>query len=334
MALRMIAVDLPPDLAERAQEALRLAGPVDVWREPGGSFGSVVSAILGAERTGPALDAIHDALESRGGFRALVLSLDAVLPRPAASGDEEHRRERLSAAAVSREEIYASVSSDAALSWGFAVMVVLATVVAAIGLAKDNTAAVIGAMVVAPLLGPNMALALGLVLADNSLVRRSLGTVLVGVGIAFGMATLLGLVMDVDPSVPEIASRTRVEIADLVLALAAGAAGTLAYTRGVSTNLVGVMVAVALLPPTVVSGMLLGRGDLPSAGAALVLTIANVLAVVAASMTTFLAAGLRPRLWWNEERAKLSARRGLAVLFALLLALALGIVFQDRLLTR
>jgi uncharacterized hydrophobic protein (TIGR00271 family) len=109
-------------------------------------------------------------------------------------------------------------------------------------LARDNTAAVIGAMVVAPLLGPNMALALGIVLGDGSLVRRAVSTNFLGLAIALVSAALLGLALGADPSTPELASRTRVGIWDLALALAAGCAGALAYTTGIPTYLTGVMV--------------------------------------------------------------------------------------------
>ncbi len=62
---------------------------------------------------------------------------------------------------MSREEVYAAVQEGTRLTGTYLVMVALATIVAAIGLVRDNTAAVIGAMVVAPLLGPNMGIALG-----------------------------------------------------------------------------------------------------------------------------------------------------------------------------
>lgn len=89
--------------------------------------------------------------------------------------------------------------------------------------------------------------------------------------IAFTAAAILGLALDADPATSELAPRTRVEVWDLVLALAAGCAGALSYTTGVPTYLTGVMVAVALLPPAVASGMLLAQGQPGGAFAALLL---------------------------------------------------------------
>jgi uncharacterized hydrophobic protein (TIGR00341 family) len=209
-------------------------------------------------------------------------------------------------------------------------MALLSTVVAAVGLVTDNTAAVIGAMVVAPLLGPNVALALGLTLADTALVRAAIRTNLAGFALAFGAAFLLGLLFQVDPSIPELASRTRVGLLDLALALAAGTAGALAYTTGAPTYLIGVMVAVAILPPTVASGLLLGDGYLREGAGALVLVLANVTGVSLASMATLMAKGMRPRLWWQAERARGSALRGLLGWIGLLLLLAAALLLARR----
>jgi uncharacterized hydrophobic protein (TIGR00341 family) len=209
-------------------------------------------------------------------------------------------------------------------------LVVLASVVAGIGLSRDNTAAVIGAMVVAPLLGPNMALALGMVLGDGSLIRRAFRTDVAGLALAFASAAVLGLLLDADPSTPELASRTRVSVWDLVLALAAGCAGALSYTTGVPTYLTGVMVAVALLPPAVASGILLAQGQLAGAFAALLLAVGNVTALTLAAILTFLWRGMRPRNWWQEERARRSARVGVAVFVGMLVALAALIVVSQR----
>jgi uncharacterized hydrophobic protein (TIGR00341 family) len=244
----------------------------------------------------------------------------------------EARADARSAAAVSREEVYASIADTAQLNRAYVALVVLASLVAGIGLARDNTAAVIGAMVVAPLLGPNMALALGMVLGDGPLIRRALTTNGAGLALGFASAAALGLALDADPSTPELASRARVAIWDLVLALAAGCAGALSYTTGVPTYLTGVMVAVALLPPAVASGILLAEGQLGGAFSALLLAGGNVTALTLAAMLTFLWRGMRPRNWWLEERARRSARRGVAIFVALLVALAAVIVgFQARL---
>jgi uncharacterized hydrophobic protein (TIGR00341 family) len=329
LALRLIEAHVPADLGDEAHTILEDLCH-ECWAEEGGRFGTVVHGILGSERTGEAMDALHEQLASRGGLLVFVQPLDGVLPRPPASAHGETRTDARSAAAVSREEVYARIADTARLDSVYLALVVLAALVAGIGLARDNTAAVIGAMVVAPLLGPNMALALGMVLADGPLVRRSLVTNAVGLAVALGAAALLGILLHADPHTPELLSRTRVALPDLVLALAAGCAGALSYTTGVPTYLTGVMVAVALLPPAVASGLLAAHGRWSGAASALLLAGGNVTALTLAAMVTFLVRGMRPRNWWQEEPARRSARLGIAIFVVLLALLAVLIAFSER----
>jgi uncharacterized hydrophobic protein (TIGR00341 family) len=328
LALRIIEAHVAPDLCDDTQQALGELGH-ESWRQEGGRFGTIVCAVLGAERTGEELDRLHERLADRGGLLVLVQPLDGMLPRLLASPGDARAAAR-SSAAVSREEIYANIADTAQLNRAYVALVVLASVVAAIGLSRDNTAAVIGAMVVAPLLGPNMALALGMVLGDGLLVRRALTTNGAGLALSFVSAAALGLALDPDPATPELASRTRVAVWDLVLALAAGCAGALSYTTGVPNYLTGVMVAVALLPPAVASGLLLAQGQLEGSFAALLLAGGNVTALTLAAMLTFLWRGLRPRNWWQEDRARRSARLGVAIFVALFVALAALILTSQR----
>lgn len=329
MALRLVQVDVDPRLSEEALGLLDRVGAAERWCVDGGSYGSVVSAVIGSDRTGAAVDLIYSELSARTSIRALVLPLDAVIPRPSASLESGERQERRSFAAVSREEVYAAVAGNAQLDSTFVAMTVLATIVAAIGLSSDNTAAVIGAMVVAPLLGPNMALALGLTLDDRALIQRAAKSAVAGILVCFGVAMVLSFLVDVDPAVSELSSRTGPRVADIVLAVAAGMAGTLAYTTGAPTYLVGVMVAVALLPPTVASGLFLAHGHFAQAGGAALLTAINATAVVLSSMLTFLASGMRPRIWWQEAQARRTATRAALALMGLLGVLG-GLIYLSR----
>ncbi len=325
MALKIIEAHVPAEAADEAHAILEELSTRS-WIEEGGRFGRVVRAIVGAERSGTALDALHEKMANQGALMVLVEPLDAVLPRPLASTLPDRREHVSNSSAVSREEVYASIADGAKLHRHYLSLVALAAVVAGIGLTRDNTAAVIGAMVVAPLLGPNMAIALGIVLGDTPLVRRALVAAGAGFTLTLVLSIGLGLLLSPDPATPELASRTQVGIGDLVLGLAAGCAGALAFTSGAPTYLTGVMVAVALLPPTVASGMLASTGETGGAISALVLAAGNVVSVTLAAILTFAWRGMRPRNWWQEERAKVSARRGIAIFVGLLVALA-GIIY-------
>jgi uncharacterized hydrophobic protein (TIGR00341 family) len=155
----------------------------------------------------------------------------------------------------------------------------------------------------------------------------------IGLLLATVVAFLAGLVLDVDVAAAEIASRTEIGLGDLVLALAAGVAGALAFTTGVPSALVGVMVAVALLPPLVVFGMLLAAAQPMQALNALMLVACNLVGINLAGVATFLVQGVSPRTWWEAERSKKIARRALAIWIILLITLA-ALVLLSRVSTR
>ncbi|UCH83056.1 MAG: DUF389 domain-containing protein, partial [Candidatus Latescibacterota bacterium] len=125
---------------------------------------------------------------------------------------------------------------------------------------------------------------------------------------------------------PEIVSRTHVGFSDVILALASGSAGALAYTAGISASLVGVMVAVALLPPLVSAGLLAGAGYEGLAVGAGVLVITNVTCINLSGVLTFLAQRVRPRTWWEEKKAKKATRRAVFILIVVLVILLVVIL--------
>jgi uncharacterized hydrophobic protein (TIGR00271 family) len=104
-------------------------------------------------------------------------------------------------------------------------MVALSTIVAAIGLLNGSLAVIIGAMVIAPLLGPIMAQAMGTTLGDLPLVRLALKTNCIGLIPGLTLSILLGLFLTVDPAGPELAARTGIHLGDIAVALASGGAG-------------------------------------------------------------------------------------------------------------
>ena len=171
-----------------------------------------------------------------------------------------------------------------------------------------------------------MALSLAANLADRELAKSAAKVMVYGIGLSLIVALVIGLIINVDPYSPEIVSRTEVGIFDLVLALASGAAGVLAYTSGVSSALVGVMVAVSLLPPLVTSGMLIGAGNFLPGLAAALLFLANMICINLAGVVVFRIQGIGPLSWWEEARAQKASRYSILALLLLVLLLAGAIV--------
>jgi len=245
------------------------------------------------------LDASQHVLGAQPSARILVLAVEASLPKL-----DENDEEQKGSTTASREAIYEGVKKNANLDLNFLVLVILSTLVAAIGLIENNVAIIIGAMVIAPLLGPNLALSLGTAIGDISLVLKSAQTLLAGIVMAVFLSVGLGYFWPSDLSSPELMLRTQVGLDSAVLALASGAAAALSLSTGLSSVLVGVMVAVALLPPAATLGLMLGNGDTSLAiGAGLLLAI-NIVCVNLACKVVFIIKGIYPRTWLEKEKAK------------------------------
>ena len=162
---------------------------------------------------------------------------------------------------------------------------------------------VIGAMVIAPLLGPNLALSLGTALGEFVLIRKAVKTLAAGVLLAVFLSVVIGLLYPAKLVSDELLARTFAEVDSIALALASGAAAALSLTMGLSSVLVGVMVAVALLPPAATLGLMLGQGNYGLAAGASLLLAANVASVNLASILVFFIKGIRPRTFTDKERA-------------------------------
>lgn len=212
------------------------------------------------------------------------------------------------------------------LNRNFVILVILSAVVGGIGILKDNIAIIIGAMVIAPFLGPNVSLAFGTVLGDIDLVRKSIRTGLAALFLALAISFLWGLLYTGD--MREI-SRTEIKLSDIVVALASGIAGTIAILRGTSAIIVGVMVAVALLPPLLKTGLLAGEGYWEYSFYALLIFTANTICVNIAGIVTFFLAGIRPKYWWEEQKARKYTFRAAGIWFTLLIILTAIVIYLN-----
>lgn len=334
MPLRMIELVVSPSEGAAVRAALEEIETVDWWLHGSDDERLGLRILVEAELTDPLLDEVEKRFGSSSGFRIVIMPAEATLPRlPEPEPEEPPVEEPVEEAkkkpgSISREELLDDLSSGTRVSRVYLLTVVLSAIVTSVGLMRDNVAVVIGGMVIAPLLTPNMALALATTLGDLDLIRRSLRTILIGIGTAFALALLLGVLAPVDAGVAEISSRTVPHWADVILALASGTAGALAFTTGVAAGLVGVMVAVALLPPLLVSGLMFGAGRFGDGLGALELLAINIIAVNLAAVLTFVSRGVRPRTWWEADKARRSTIRAVTIWTALLLVLVALVVLD------
>ncbi len=228
---------------------------------------------------------------------------------------------------VDQQEVYTQISQGIRLDTTEISLVILSTAIAAIGLVQGSEVVIIGAMVIAPLLKPNMALAVATTFGDLSLAIRTIKVGLTEIVISLLLSILLGILVPVNLGMSEIAIRTSVNLSDVVLAFASGVAGAISLTVDEQKAVVGVMVSVALLPPLVVLGMLIGSQLWQPAIETAVLVSTNIVCLNLAAIATFWLRDVRPQQWWQKFQA--SKITGIATIFWLvILAVLISIIFM------
>ncbi|ESS04479.1 MAG: TIGR00341 family protein [uncultured archaeon A07HR67] len=232
---------------------------------------------------------------------------------------------------IAREELTTAASDLAPSTQTYVVMTVVSALIATAGLLLDSPAVVVGSMVIAPLVGPAMAASVGTVVDDPGLASRGVRLQVGGLLLAVATATVFALFVRytnlVPPlsdvtSVPEIRERVAPDFLSLVVALGAGAAGVVSLTSGVSTALVGVMIAVALIPPAATVGVGLAWGEPLVAVGSGVLLLVNVLSINLAALVVLWYSGYRPRRWFRESDARSATATRAATLLTAIVVLS------------
>jgi uncharacterized hydrophobic protein (TIGR00271 family) len=223
------------------------------------------------------------------------------------------------------------IYDNASISQSYIIMNTLACIVASYGLLTNSTAVVIGAMVIATLLGPITGIALGLVDGDNELLRKAITTEVFGVALVMAIAFLIGKIHADIPLSSEIMARTSPNILDLIIALAGGAAGAYAIASPrISAGLVGVAIATALVPPLSTSSILLARGETRLAMGAFLLFLANFVAIQFSSSFVLWLLGYHKITHYDPDSTNSFIRRNMFSLVVLIiLTVVLGINFSQ-----
>lgn len=336
MPHRLLQAVLPEPLSAEALAELDDLHVLQHWQSPTTDERVVFNAVVEAGAAEALSDWLKRRFEHHEAFHQNLFPLEATTQPPE---EEEPQAVPVGEAAeaeepapvplrISRDELMADVLDATQVTRVYLMLAFVSAMVAAGGMLRDNAAIVIGAMVIAPLLGPNMALCLATTLADLDLAKTSLKANIFGVAVALVPSVLLGLVVDVNLDSSEIAARTQVGLADLAIAIASGAAGVLAFTSGLSSAVIGVMVAVALMPPLVTFGLLAGSGQMELAAGALLLLMSNIICVNLTGVVMFYLQGVRPQHWWEAKRAQRATRVSVALWLGLLAVLMTAIVLS------
>ena len=203
------------------------------------------------------------------------------------------------------------------------VMLFLSGVISSLGLLAGSAAAIIGAMIVAPLMGPITAMAFAITMGNRRLLKRSLLSVISGALLTVATAYLICTLVGLNTLNPEILARTRPTLIDLAIGLAAGAAGSFATTRkDISSALPGVAIAVALVPPLSVIGIGLAFESREVISGSTLLFVTNLAGIILSGGLIFI---------WQDYGSLKRAKSGLSasIVVLALLGIPLGLSMRD-----
>ncbi|MCK8816122.1 TIGR00341 family protein [Natroniella sulfidigena] len=265
-------------------------------------------------------DQLLDGLKERFNFsenteRSLIIfTPDTVIPRDKEKVKEYNYR-------ASRETIVTYAKDNSKVDSQLLILAVVAAIIATLGLIIDNTAVIVGSMVIAPVFGPIIAIAVGIVLGDLKLSVQGLIAELVVVVVAVVIGALSGLV------IPNVTINRALEVRmlptlpDLLIAFAAGGAGAYSLVTNIKQQLVGVVIAAALIPVMATIGIGIALWSWPLFSGAILLLLANFFALLLAIVLTFYFKGLKPQFWYDLTAKKL-IKKSLIILVISLLLLA------------
>ena len=230
------------------------------------------------------------------------------------------------------DALHRSYDGEARLNESFIVLTIGASLIATLGVLANNAAVVIGAMVVAPWILPLRVAVFAVLIGQARLLSRSLITLAAGAGITLFLSMGLGLIarsqgLLLAEALPEqVTARLEPNILDLGIALAAGAVATYAKVNpGAVSSMAGTAIAVALVPPVCVMGLMLSAQDLSGAQGAALLYAANLLGILIGGISV-----LAIREPYFREKLRRRRRSRLPVLLAVGLAVLVGQKLYER----
>lgn len=194
-----------------------------------------------------------------------------------------------------RQQMQNELREESRADLAYLVLVVSSCIIATLGLLSNSAAVIIGAMIIAPLMMPIRGLSFAVLDGDWPLVRRAAIAIIYGTLLALAISWGIGLMVGLPNFGSEILARSKPNLLDLGIAVAAGAiSGYAKVEPKISGTLAGTAIAVALMPPVCVIGLGLSHADTALSLGAGLLYLTNLLGITLAGMLTFVVTGFMP----------------------------------------
>jgi len=329
--VRLVQITIPTGKREAITDVLEEEGVDYVLSEEVSDqdYTAVAEFPLPPNAVEPVLEKLREAGLDEESFTIVVDAntvisrrFEALVERYAEDADEDR---------ISREELESAAEGLMPNTRNYFVLTVVSAVVATAGLLLDSPATVVGSMVIAPLVGPALAASVGTVVDEHELRVRGVFLQTAGVLAAVLSAGLFAAGIQAANLVPpgldvlaieQVRERLAPDFLSLAIALGAGVAGALSLSTGVSAALVGVMIAVALIPPAAVVGIGVAWGEPALAMGSAVLVLVNVLSINLAALAVLWYQGYRPEAWFRAADVRTSTLTRIGVLAGVILLLS------------
>jgi len=265
------------------------------------------------------IDVLLDNLSSKFDFahdkeRSLVIfTPDSVIPR------DEKKLEKVSSR-ITRESLVTYTQDNSELNMKYVVLVIAASVITSLGLILDNVAVIVGSMVIAPVLGPLLGITIGIVLGDNRLIKQGLLAEIAGTMLAIIVGFVIGIIIPHVEITNSLAVRMNPTLADLFIAIAAGAASAYSLIKDqLKTGIVGVMVAAALVPVMSTIGIGIAVRNQSMIYGAFLLLGGNFLGLLLSNMIVLYFEGIRPQVWYKFKAKEIIKKSLIFILIAIII---------------
>ncbi len=294
-------------------------------------YTAIVSFPLPTQAVEPVLEKLENAGLPEDAT-TVILDAEIVISRKFEQLEKKYEEDARTEERISRTELAARVQSFVPALGPYIAMIIASVVIATAGVLIDSAAVVVGSMVIAPLIGPALATSLGTVIQDRSLFLKGAKYQVYGAILAIVTAAIFaGFVRHlhlVPPgieitSISQVRERIQPDFLALAVAIGAGATGALSLSTGVSTALVGVMIAVALVPPIAVIGIGIAWGIPNVVIAATVLVILNYISINLSALLMLWYQGYRPDEWYDLESARESLIKQASTFVIIIIALSI-----------
>ncbi len=236
---------------------------------------------------------------------------------------EKGKRHEGGSTEISVQEMYSKAFEFSTYNTSSWALIALAAGIAVFGVVMENVMVVIGAMVIAPMLGPFISLSFGIVVGDRRLIQDSVFygilSLFFGIAIAFILALLMSSLISGTTALMQLIANPG--FMTVPLSLLVGSAAALTFTTELRESLAGVAVAIALVPPAAVSGISLAMLDFALFRDVSLVLLTNVTALILAGSVTFKLFGITPSTYYRQKVSEKEMRKILGISLAAIIVL-------------